>query len=175
MNSIKFKGLPDSDDLSKFNAEEMVSFSELGINKHIKKSATALIKMDTKVLSRIYPQALRIASDNYDPTPSWNTGAQVVALNYQDYGLETLLNHGKYEDNGRAGYVLKPAFLRPTVITRDDGNTVVSQPTFNPQTGPFMPRLLRIRVLSARALPKPDDAEKGMCCCAALQIDCFFF
>ncbi len=42
MNSIKFKGLPVDGDLSQFVPQEMVSFSELSINKHIDKSPVSL-------------------------------------------------------------------------------------------------------------------------------------
>ena len=36
----------------------------------------------------------------------------MVALNYQTLDLSTILNDGKFDENGRTGFVLKPAFLR---------------------------------------------------------------
>ncbi len=36
----------------------------------------------------------------------------VVALNYQTDCAEMDLNIGKFEQNGKSGYILKPVFLR---------------------------------------------------------------
>ena len=38
----------------------------------------------------------------------------LVALNFQSTGLPMDLNGGRFQDNGRCGYVLKPAALRPS-------------------------------------------------------------
>ncbi len=48
----------------------------------------------------------------------WNLGCQMVALNYQTDGTSMQLNEGKFRQNGRCGYVLKPAFLRDPVQHR---------------------------------------------------------
>lgn len=42
----------------------------------------------------------------------WNAGCQLVALNYQTLDLAMQLNLGIFEYNQRAGYVLKPEFMR---------------------------------------------------------------
>mgnify|MGYP001437815287 CR=1 FL=1 len=42
----------------------------------------------------------------------WNSGCQVVALNYQTHCHEMMLNQGRFRDNGACGYVLKPELLR---------------------------------------------------------------
>jgi hypothetical protein len=39
-----------------------------------------------RVLSRVFPAAHRFDSINYDPTPFWDIGFQLVALNYQTPG-----------------------------------------------------------------------------------------
>ena len=36
--------------------------------------------------SRVYPKGTRVDSSNYDPTPMWNAGVQMCALNYQTSG-----------------------------------------------------------------------------------------
>ena len=36
--------------------------------------------------SRVYPKGQRIDSSNYNPIPLWNSGCQMVALNYQTAG-----------------------------------------------------------------------------------------
>lgn len=42
----------------------------------------------------------------------WNAGCQLVALNYQTLDLAMQLNLGIFEYNHRAGYLLKPEFMR---------------------------------------------------------------
>lgn len=51
-------------------------------------------------------------SSNFNPMPFWLYGSQMVALNFQALGLATLLNLGRFLENGSVGYVLKPAILR---------------------------------------------------------------
>ncbi|XP_048191002.1 1-phosphatidylinositol 4,5-bisphosphate phosphodiesterase zeta-1 [Perognathus longimembris pacificus] len=65
-----------------------------------------------KFLTRIYPKAIRADSSNFNPQEFWNTGCQMVALNFQTPGLPMDLQNGKFLDNGGSGYVLKPLFLR---------------------------------------------------------------
>lgn len=60
-------------------------------------------------LSRIYPNGTRVKSTNYNPQAYWNVGSQLVSLNYQTItSVPMQLNLGKFEVNGRSGYVLKP-------------------------------------------------------------------
>lgn len=42
----------------------------------------------------------------------WNAGCQLVALNYQTLDLAMQLNLGIFEYNHRAGYLMKPEFMR---------------------------------------------------------------
>ena len=51
-------------------------------------------------------------SSNYMPQIFWNTGCQMVSLNFQTADLSMQLNQGKFEYNGNSGYLLKPDFLR---------------------------------------------------------------
>jgi hypothetical protein len=62
-------------------------------------------------LTRSYPKGSRIGSGNYDPTPGWNTGCQVVALNYQTASEPMWLNDAKFRLNGGRGWILKPPYL----------------------------------------------------------------
>lgn len=41
-------------------------------------------------MSRIYPKGTRVDSSNYSPQPFWNVGCQMVALNYQTMGRNSL-------------------------------------------------------------------------------------
>ena len=63
-------------------------------------------------ISRVYPQGKRVDSSNFDPQPMWNCGMQMVALNYQTGDRAMWLNSGRFTQNGRCGYVLKPEALR---------------------------------------------------------------
>lgn len=88
---------------------EMSSFSELKGDRFICQQDNAFyIKYHTVQLSRIYPKGQRIDSSNYNPTPFWNSGSQMVALNYQTADKPMQINTGRFRENGRCGYVLKP-------------------------------------------------------------------
>lgn len=66
---------------------EMSSFSESKVDKWVgKKYAAKFVKYNFMQFSRIYPKGSRVDSSNYDPTPMWNAGSQLVALNYQTPG-----------------------------------------------------------------------------------------
>ena len=66
----------------------------------------------TQQFSRLYPRGRRIDSSNYDPTPFWNCGVQMTAINYQTYDSAMQINNAKFLANGGCGYVLKPPYLR---------------------------------------------------------------
>jgi len=100
-----------------------------------------------RLLARIYPKGTRIDSSNYDPVPSWNCGAQIVALNYQTSAEPTFVNDGRFLDNGRCGYVLKPQYLREEKIS------------FNPSTKGKVVKTLVLTVISGWQLPKVAGKE----------------
>ena len=58
----------------------MSSFSENKVGKYLVKNTKEFLEYNTRQLSRIYPKGIRFDSSNYDPVPSWNCGAQIVAL-----------------------------------------------------------------------------------------------
>ncbi|GBM65179.1 1-phosphatidylinositol 4,5-bisphosphate phosphodiesterase gamma-1 [Araneus ventricosus] len=58
--------------------------------------------------SRVYPKGTRIDSSNYDPFKMWNVGVQMAALNYQTADRAMQLNHARFLQNGKCGYVLRP-------------------------------------------------------------------
>ena len=155
LSSVNFQGLPQSQsDLARFEPLKMVSFSEGQMAKLILKGGAAVAQMHTRVLSRVYPSGIRIDSSNYDPVPSWNAGTQVVALNLQTNDEHTILNRGKFMRNGQCGYVLKPQMLLPAadgsvsqVVDGNDTKAIAKRPSNS----------LKLRIISARHLPKPDQ------------------
>jgi len=125
----------------------MCSFSENKAGKFIVKSASDFIEFNTRQLSRIYPKGMRVDSSNYDPVPSWNHGAQIVALNYQTGAEPTFINDGRFLDNGRSGYVLKPPYLRDSKIN------------FSANVKGKVIKTLFIEIISAFQLPKAIGKE----------------
>jgi len=77
-------------------------------------AAAAIATWCDRGLARVYPAGHRVDSSNYDPSPCWAAGCQLVALNCQPTADDDALylNHGKFLANGRCGYVLKPEYLR---------------------------------------------------------------
>uniref|UniRef100_A0A8C9E9E4 Phosphoinositide phospholipase C n=1 Tax=Phocoena sinus TaxID=42100 RepID=A0A8C9E9E4_PHOSS len=126
---------------------QVSSLSERKAKKLIREAGNSFIRHNACQLTRVYPLGLRMNSANYNPQEMWNSGCQLVALNFQTPGYEMDLNAGRFLINGQCGYVLKPACLRQ----RDT--------TFDPEC-PGPPRTtFTIQVLTAQQLPKLN-AEK---------------
>jgi len=145
LKTIKFKGFEDV----RANAKEweMCSFSENKVNKFISKHTAEFALYNCRQLSRVYPKGTRVESSNYDPMPAWTCGSQIVALNYQTGAEPTWINDGKFLDNGKCGYILKPKFMR------DEKNP------FNPLTKLKTVKTLLLTVISAFQLPKVAGKE----------------
>ncbi|XP_055264049.1 1-phosphatidylinositol 4,5-bisphosphate phosphodiesterase delta-3 isoform X2 [Moschus berezovskii] len=126
---------------------QVSSLSERKARKLIREAGNSFVRHNARHLTRVYPLGLRMNSANYSPQEMWNSGCQLVALNFQTPGYEMDLNAGRFLVNGQCGYVLKPVCLRQP-------NT-----TFDPEC-PGPPRTtLTIQVLTAQQLPKLN-AEK---------------
>eukprot|EP01117_Protostelium_nocturnum_P006576 TRINITY_DN2369_c0_g1_i1.p1 TRINITY_DN2369_c0_g1~~TRINITY_DN2369_c0_g1_i1.p1 ORF type:complete len:599 (+),score=252.39 TRINITY_DN2369_c0_g1_i1:142-1938(+) len=130
-----------------FKPWDMSSFSEEKVEFFGKKNAGDFIEYNTRNLSRIFPKGTRFDSSNYDPVPAWNHGAQIVALNYQTASEPMFINDGKFIDNGRAGYVLKPQYFRSF------------DPKFNPAEKFNTEMELIVEVISGWNLPKSMSAK----------------
>ena len=63
-------------------------------------------------LLRVYPGPLHFDSSNFSPCRFWAQGVQMTALNYQTQDTCLRLQRAWFKQNGRCGYVLKPAYLR---------------------------------------------------------------
>lgn len=77
------------------------------------------------------------------PVPAWSAGSQLVALNYQTGDLAYHVNFGKFLENGKTGYVLKPSYM------------------LNAPLDHLPPVRLTVNIISASHLPKPGGAQKG--------------
>ncbi|XP_067825232.1 1-phosphatidylinositol 4,5-bisphosphate phosphodiesterase delta-3-like isoform X3 [Heptranchias perlo] len=132
---------------------ELSSFSENKAKKLIIESGNPFVCYNTMQLSRIYPTGSRVDSSNYNPQEMWNAGCQLVALNFQKPGTEMDLNKGKFRQNGRSGYILKPSFMRNRSNLFDPAR---------PRTAAGLNRTqLIIDVISAQQLPKVNKDKKN--------------
>ncbi|XP_055296336.1 1-phosphatidylinositol 4,5-bisphosphate phosphodiesterase classes I and II isoform X2 [Sitodiplosis mosellana] len=91
---------------------EMSSFDEKQATTLLKERPIEFVNYNKHQLSRVYPAGTRFDSSNFNPQLFWNAGCQLVALNYQTLDLAMQLNLGIFEYNQRAGYLLKPEFMR---------------------------------------------------------------
>ncbi|XP_040262209.1 1-phosphatidylinositol 4,5-bisphosphate phosphodiesterase zeta-1-like [Bufo bufo] len=90
----------------------MNSLPKQEAQKLARNSAQEFIQHTRRFITRIYSNWSRIDSSNFYPQEFWNVGCQMTALNFQMPGIPMDLQDGKFRDNGRCGYVLKPEFLR---------------------------------------------------------------
>jgi hypothetical protein len=133
----------------------MASYGETKVNKNLKNPevVNGWIYHNQNHLSRVYPKGTRVDSSNYTPVPAWAAGNQLVALNYQTGDLPYHVNFGKFLENGRTGYVLKPNYM----ILESETERLQS----NQLALPLNPVRIIINVLSAASLPKPGGAQRG--------------
>lgn len=127
------------------NFYEMSSFPETKVEKWISRQYCKMfLKYLTLQFSRVYPKGQRIDSSNYDPVRMWNCGCQMVALNYQTPDKPMQLNEGKFLQNGKCGYVLRPEFMFSEDYDPYDKNSL-------PRTEHI---ILSLKVIAARHLTK---------------------
>ena len=104
---------------------EMSSFPETKAEKLMfgpNGDAEWFLKYHRHQISRIYPKAQRVGSDNYNPLPMWGCGSQMAALNYQTGDKPMQINQAKFLDNGQSGYILRPEFMfRDGFLPSDPG------------------------------------------------------
>eukprot|EP00057_Strongylocentrotus_purpuratus_P018430 XP_011672904.1 PREDICTED: 1-phosphatidylinositol 4,5-bisphosphate phosphodiesterase delta-1-like [Strongylocentrotus purpuratus] len=96
----------------KYKCHQMSSFGEAKAFGLAEDKPGDYVEHNKIFLSRIYPGGLRTNSSNYSPVPMWDVGAQIVALNFQTPCEEMDLNQGKFLQNGKSGFILKPVFCR---------------------------------------------------------------
>ncbi|XP_078385985.1 1-phosphatidylinositol 4,5-bisphosphate phosphodiesterase delta-3-like isoform X2 [Cetorhinus maximus] len=138
---------------SRQTAHETSSFAETKAKKLIAENGSTFIIHNTLQLSKVYPLGSRVDSSNFNPQEMWNGGCQLVALNFQKPGMEMDLNKGKFRQNGRSGYILKPSFMRDRSIQFDPSRPV-------PGSG-LNRKQLTINIITAQQLPKVNKDKKN--------------
>ncbi|EEU40055.1 uncharacterized protein NECHADRAFT_57828 [Fusarium vanettenii 77-13-4] len=88
----------------------LINVSESGLAAHLPDKAAEISRHNAHHLMRVFPKGTRISSTNLKPVPYWGIGAQICALNLQNFGTSNQLNEALF--SGTDGYVLKPAALR---------------------------------------------------------------
>ena len=135
---------------------EVSSFGESRAMHVLANERAAWIKLNKLMSSRIYPKGSRINSSNYHPQVMWNVGCQLVALNVQTYDAPLRYNEGKFEQNGRCGYILKPPFLR--------GNVPKQPSVHGARVSAYRGcrcYILRIKVIGGMMIPRPSFTSSG--------------
>jgi phosphatidylinositol phospholipase C delta len=84
---VKYQGFSK---LVQYEQHQQFSVSEKTGTRIIRENKGDWVKHNFNHLSRIYPKGVRLASSNYDPTPFWQAGNQLVALNWQTIGKPQL-------------------------------------------------------------------------------------
>lgn len=124
---------------------EMFSFPEVKAEKYFMQQETKLfLKYHQNQISRVYPKGQRVDSSNFNPTPLWNTGSQMLALNFQTPDKYMQLNQAKFRDNGTCGYILKPNFMFLNNFDPNDPNQLIGVDV----------KTINIRIIGARHLCK---------------------
>jgi len=125
---------------------EMSSFSESRAERLFGADPASVMWYHRTQISRVYPKAQRVASDNYSPMPMWAAGSQMIALNYQTGDKPMQLNQAKFLDNNQCGYLLRPEFMfKDTYLPTDPSG---------PAAAGVKPLSLGVRVMAARHLSR---------------------
>ena len=166
--AVKFHGFDEGvyssetpDELPKEYIPYISSFGESKSEKLAEQDGAAWIEHNLRNFSRIYPKGTRVESTNYSPLPMWQSGAHMVALNYQTMDLNMQLNNGLFRLNSCCGYALKPKWMRELRPLPDESRLKPPLPPIpRPMQIPQKLRIVRITIESARFLPKADEDRK---------------
>ena len=143
MQARKCKVLADASQTH--TGHHVSSFAESKATKFVRKDFINFSKFTSLAFARIYPAGTRVDSSNLCPVAFWQAGCQLAALNYQTFDRNMQINRGFFLQNGNAGYLLKPAYLRnPT-----------DQPSSHSKTS------VELTIISGYRFPKPHNDTKG--------------
>ena len=81
---VKCRGINKKEE---YAPEHVFSLSENIANKMLRFNMWDLIKHTKTHVVRTYPKGLRLSSTNYEPHRFWAAGAQLVAINWQTFGV----------------------------------------------------------------------------------------
>ncbi|KAF2858439.1 PLC-like phosphodiesterase [Piedraia hortae CBS 480.64] len=136
------------------------SFSEDTFQQHARRAESGssgggrllLRRHNVHYLMRVYPGKKRILSQNFNPLPMWQSGVQMVALNWQNNDVHQQINRAMFAaGSDGTGYSFKPVELRqlPTL-------SVLGVPDRRPKSPRHLVRFT-VEIISALRLPRPRD------------------
>ncbi|EAS04565.1 phosphatidylinositol-specific phospholipase C, X domain protein (macronuclear) [Tetrahymena thermophila SB210] len=172
---ISMVGVSFTMDMIKFqngSIFDIFSLSEEKIKYLLKKHEKIIVDYHKKFFSRIYPKGSRVDSSNFDPLPSFISGSQIIALNFQTCDYHMLMYLSKFQQNGGifSGYVLKPKYLRHSHIQQinsddhklcDDLNK--NKNTLQKYPSDFVKQIkeIKITIISGQCLKREEDDSKS--------------
>lgn len=149
---ITFSGF-DAPEAKVFN--HIFSFKEKTFrnNDTPKERKRALFRHNMRYMMRVYPDATRFTSSNFNPLTYWKRGVQMAALNWQTFDLGMQINQAMFEcGTDQSGYVLKSKGLREIqMIPNGPGEWATKRERKNVR--------LSIEVISAQQLMRPFNLE----------------
>ncbi|OIW29675.1 PLC-like phosphodiesterase [Coniochaeta ligniaria NRRL 30616] len=118
-----------------------------------KERKRALFRHNMRYMMRVYPDATRFTSSNFNPLIYWKRGVQMSALNWQTFDLGMQINQAMFEcGTDQTGYVLKSKGLREIqMIPNGPGEWATKRERKNVK--------LNIEVISAQQLLRPFNLE----------------
>eukprot|EP01138_Halocafeteria_seosinensis_P015908 gb/GECG01016234.1/.p1 GENE.gb/GECG01016234.1/~~gb/GECG01016234.1/.p1 ORF type:complete len:1092 (+),score=88.98 gb/GECG01016234.1/:1-3276(+) len=127
LKAVKFKIMVAETSLarSSLRSWHMCSVKEPKLFRYVQKEKEAVETLTRKHLVRVYPGPMRVNSSNFNPSPYWYHGVQMVALNFQTRSQATRLNQALFRLNGKTGYVLKPSTMEHPKEAGDSGEETV--------------------------------------------------
>lgn len=149
---IKFGGF-DAPEARVYN--HIFSFKEKTFrnNDTPKERKRALFRHNMRYMMRVYPDAMRVTSSNFNPLTYWKRGVQMAALNWQTFDLGMQINQAMFECGAdQSGYVLKSKGLREIqMIPNGPGDWATKRERKSVKLG--------IEVISAQQLLRPFSLE----------------
>ena len=93
--------------------------------------------------SNVNPGSRRVNASNFNPVTAWALGNQLVAMSHQTKDSNLRVNYGRFQENNRAGYVLKPRYMWDSSALRTPMKKI------------------RVNILGAHHLPKPGQSTSS--------------
>jgi phosphatidylinositol phospholipase C delta len=111
---------------------------------HASEKKAELLAHNRRFFMRAYPNPSRVDSSNMDPSLFWRKGVQMVAMNWQCWDEDMVLNDAMFAPDTR-GWVLKPPGFRS-----DDNDLAIQYRTLD----------LRITIYAGQHIPLPERRQK---------------
>lgn len=150
---IPFDGF-DTPDAKQFN--HIFSFKEktFADKNQAGEGKRTLYRHNMRYMMRVYPNATRVTSTNFNPLIYWKRGVQMAALNWQTFDLGMQINQAMFDSGtDQSGYVLKPLEAREIQMKPLSADEAGKRPRKHVN--------FKIDVISAQQLMRPASLKEG--------------